>query len=241
MNKMVRDIQPWIIFNGRNGLPGDFTTPEGHMTAPTPWRPWEACLTLNQNWCCVKEDNDWKSSSQVIDMLLNAAKGNGNLLLGIGVEADGSIPDCAKKTLLDVGDWLKFNGEAVYQTEVFDIGLMERESHRSDWNQLCDYTASGNNLYLIVKYWPWENLTIVGLKTAPLRITTLASGDVCDFDYEPNSGKLRIKNLPSDLPGMRPVFKVECASPPEICWSGGMRIPNVPHPPYDPCPSNLKN
>ena len=50
MNKMVRAIQPHILFNGRNGLPGDFATPEGHLTAPRPWRPWEACLTLNDSW-----------------------------------------------------------------------------------------------------------------------------------------------------------------------------------------------
>lgn len=48
MNEMVRRIQPHILFNGRNGLPGDFATPEGHLTAPRPWRPWEACIPHNQ-------------------------------------------------------------------------------------------------------------------------------------------------------------------------------------------------
>jgi hypothetical protein len=47
MNAMVREIQPHILFNNRNAAPGDFTTPEQHITAPSPWRPWEACLTLN--------------------------------------------------------------------------------------------------------------------------------------------------------------------------------------------------
>jgi len=37
MNAMVREIQPNILFNGRNGLPGDFATPEQHLSAPSPW------------------------------------------------------------------------------------------------------------------------------------------------------------------------------------------------------------
>ena len=36
MNAMVREIQPHILFNGRNGLPGDFATPEQHLSAPHP-------------------------------------------------------------------------------------------------------------------------------------------------------------------------------------------------------------
>lgn len=240
MNKMVLDIQPWLIFNGRNGLPGDFTTPEGHMSAPSPWRPWEACLTLNDNWCYVKGDNNWKSPYKIIEMLLTAAKGNGNLLLGVGPEPDGSIPNVAENILLEVGDWLKQNGEAVYNTEFFDMGLMERGNHRSDWSHLCEYTVSGNNLYLTVKQWPGNNLTITGLKSEPKSVTLLASGDKYDFDYSTANGKLCIKNLSSEMPKLRPVFKVECMIPPEIYRCGGMHIPRVPHPPYDPCPSDLQ-
>ena len=46
--------------------------------------------------------------------------------------------------MLEVGNWIKSNREAVYNTEVFDMGLMERGDHRSDWSHVCEYTASGN-------------------------------------------------------------------------------------------------
>jgi len=239
MNKMVLKIQPWIIFNGRNGLPGDFTTPEGHMSAPKPWRPWEACLTLNDSWCYVKGDNNWKSADQVMSMLFSAAKGNGNLLLGIGPEPDGSIPEKAEEIILEVGNWIKSNREALYNTEVFDMGLMERGEHRSDWSHICEYTVSGNNLYLTVKVWPGKELNITGLNTPPQRVSMLADGQEFPFDYNPVNGKLTIKGLSEQSPGWRPVFKVECSSAPEIYRCGGMRTPRVPHPPYDPCPSDL--
>lgn len=240
MNKMVLEIQPWLIFNGRNGLPGDFATPEGHMSAPTPWRPWEACLTLNDNWSYVNGDENWKSPSQIISMLLCAAKGNGNLLLGVGPEPDGSIPLKAEEIMLEAGRWIESNREAVYNTEVFDMGLMERGNHRSDWSHVCEYTASVNNLYLTVKCWPGEELTITGLMTQPQRISILENGKEFPFDYNPANGKLIIKGLPETSPGLRPVFKVECSGRPEIYRCGGMCTPCVQHPPYDPCLSDLK-
>lgn len=38
MNAMVREIQPHILFNGRNGLAGDFATPEQHLRITIPAR-----------------------------------------------------------------------------------------------------------------------------------------------------------------------------------------------------------
>jgi alpha-L-fucosidase len=241
MNRMVLAIQPWILFNGRNGLPGDFTTPEGHMSAPNPWRPWEACLTLNDNWCYVKGDENWKSPSHVIGMLLTAAKGNGNMLLGIGPEPDGSIPPRAEKTMREVALWLEKNGEAVYDTDVFDMGLMERGNHRSDWSHIGDYTASGNNLFLTVKYWSGSTLTITGLKTRPQQIVIPVAGETYAFDYNPANGRLTIRGLPNNSPGLCPMLKIVCSEPPEIYRCGGMHNPKTSHPPYDPCPSDLKH
>jgi len=239
MNRMLREIQPWLLVNGRNGLPGDFTTPEGHMSAPNPWRPWEACLTLNDSWSYTRGDDRWKSPSDVLAMLVRAAQGNGNLLLGIGPEPDGAIPARAAEILRQVGDWLRRNGEAVYATERFDFGLMTRAGHRGDWSSLVDYTVAGHRLYLTVKRWQGETLTIAGLRTPPLAMRLLATGQSVDFTYEAGPGKVTLRGLPPEPPGLLPVIRVDCGGPPEICGCGGMRTPSVPHPPYDPCPSDL--
>ena len=131
MNEMVREIQPHILFNGRNGLPGDFATPEGHMGAPRPWRPWEACMTLNNSWGFHAGDHDWKSPRQVVDLLAAAAQGRGNLLLNVGPRGDGSVPAETVRVLETVGDWLaRCGGEAIYDTELFTFDLQERGDHR---------------------------------------------------------------------------------------------------------------
>ncbi len=50
MNKMVFELQPEIIVNNRNGLQGDFSTPEQHIKPAKAGRAWETCMTLNDSW-----------------------------------------------------------------------------------------------------------------------------------------------------------------------------------------------
>ena len=50
MNKMVFELQPDIIVNNRNRLPGDFSTPEQHINAAADGRAWESCMTMNDSW-----------------------------------------------------------------------------------------------------------------------------------------------------------------------------------------------
>ena len=66
MNKMVFELQPDIIVNNRNRLPGDFSTPEQQITAAKDGRAWESCMTLNDSWGYQRADDDWKSSSRVV-------------------------------------------------------------------------------------------------------------------------------------------------------------------------------
>ena len=105
MNAMVRELQPHILFNNRNCLPGDFATPEQHMTA-VPGRVWEANLTLNDNWSYHPFDQNWKSPQQVMQLLLQAARNCGNLVLNVGPRGDGSIPEQYAAVFGQIGAWL---------------------------------------------------------------------------------------------------------------------------------------
>ena len=61
-------------------------------------------------------DASYKSAKSLIHYLLDNVSKNGYLLLNVGPKPDGSIPTEAKRVLLEMGEWLEINGEAVYDT-----------------------------------------------------------------------------------------------------------------------------
>lgn len=240
INAKLRAIRPGLIFNARNGAEGDFATPEQHITPPTPWRPWEACITLNDNWGYHAGDDNWKSPKTVLRMIAAAAAGNGNLLLNIGPRGDGSIPEASVEIIETVGKWMRDCYEAVENNEVFSFHHMHRDGHRGDWSHQGPFTASGNNLYLIGTAWVGGDWSIAALETKVEAVHLLPGGQRVEFSQDPD-GTLRLKKLASQIEGcLAPVLRITCADKPVLYNCGGMRVPKVAHAPYDPLPSDLQ-
>lgn len=238
MNRMVRAIQPHILVNGRNGLPGDFATPEGHLGAPTPWRPWEACMTLNNSWGFHVADSEWKTPQQVVDMLATVAQGQGNLLLNIGPRGDGSVPEGSVQVLTAVGKWLRQHGECIFGTDRFTFDLRERGDHRGDFCFHGPFTARGSSLYLLARRWVGREIALAGLECQVKNATLLGKNEPLQFTQ--TGGRLVVHHLPLDPPDpVCPVIRFDCDRPPVIYQTGGMRVPKVKHPHYDPCPSDI--
>lgn len=239
MNEMISKIQPHIIFNGRNCLPGDFGTPEGHLAVPNPWRPWEACMTLNNHWGYHISDTDWKSPREVVRMLLTCANGKGNLLLNVGPRGDGSIPEETSRIIREVGEWMRNGGEeAISNNNIMKLSAYFRgENEHSDWEGSGTFTASGNNMFLTMMYYPGRQLTLTGLEMNVKRITTKQTGEL---NFVQDGGKL-VVDLPETLANaFCPVLKMECDGTPSIYRTGGMRIPKCKHTRYDPAPSDIQ-
>ncbi len=62
------------------------------------------------------KDLGFKSVDNLVDNLVDRVSKNGYLLLNVGPKPDGSIPEEAKERLLELGNWLRINGDATYGT-----------------------------------------------------------------------------------------------------------------------------
>jgi len=238
MNEMAHSIQPNIIINGRNGLAGDFATPEQHLTAPSPWRPWEACITLNDNWAYHLGDNNWKTPVGVVRMLLTCANNKGNLLLNIGPNGAGCIPQESVDIIKKVGQWLKDGGtKAIEATDIlFFNPTIRQQCDRGDWDPSGVFTVSGNNLFASLLCPPKNEWILTGLECKVLAVTL--HGNAIEFTNHSDCLKI---NLPAGFEReFCPVLKIECDQTPSIYRHGGMRLPQVEHPRYDPCSPDIK-
>jgi len=188
MNKMVFGLQPDIIVNNRNQLPGDFSTPEQRITAESGGRAWESCMTLNDSWGYQKSDDNWKSPRTVIRNLITCSRDTGNYLLNIGPRADGSIPEESVRILSTVGKWMDRNGRSIYRTE-------HCQPRRAAY---ASYTRSGNTLYMHIHYWPGDTPVIGGLMTKVTSARLLATGK--EIKFEQDKFRVRFPGLPEKAP-----------------------------------------
>jgi alpha-L-fucosidase len=203
MNKMVFELQPDIIVNNRNALPGDFSTPEQQIVADKQGRAWESCMTLNESWGYHQTDDAWKSSKMIVRNLIYCAHDAGNYLLNIGPKPDGSIPAESVRILTEVGRWTSRNGESIHTQDIC-------QPHRSNY---AGFTRKGNTLYMHVYFWPGETVSLAGLKPGVKSARLLASGQQVKFQQD--RFRVRFTGLPAAPPD-HPVttIAIECESEP---------------------------
>ncbi len=203
MNQMVFQLQPDIIVNNRNKLPGDFSTPEQRITAETGGRAWEACMTLNDSWGYQRADDNWKSPKQVVRNLIACARDGGNYLLNVGPRPDGSIPEESVSVLSEVGQWMAKNGETIYQSDLCQV-------RRSNY---ASFTRKGNMLYMHVHLWPGETVAMSGLMTRVKSARLFATGQKTEFQQD--RFRVRFTGLPKDAPDrLITTLAIECESEP---------------------------
>ncbi len=190
MNAMVRELQPDILINNRSWLKEDFSTPEKRIWSYAESdRAWEACLTTNNNWGYRAAGDNWKTPGQIVRMLGQVANGGANLLLNVGPEPDGSVPAPCVGLLKRVGEWMRANGEAVYDSE---------RIQRPEWMQLGIFTFRAKTLYLHVYAWPGQEIEIGGLAGQVLSARFLVSGESIDFEQQ--GDHLKLHGLPEEAP-----------------------------------------
>jgi len=148
--------------------------------------PWQTDTSIGKNsWGYIK---NWQSKTpnKLVDDLVDIVSKNGCMLLNVGPRADGTIPDDQKEVLLEMGKWLKVNGEAIYGSRPWKIfgqgptavavGHHSEKQNKDFTGEDFRFTTKDNMLYAIALEWP---------TTKEINISELGKGAKhCAWDIE---------------------------------------------------------
>ncbi len=161
--------------------------------------PWEESRGMAYSYGLNRAESydDYKTTREFILVLIDLVSRGGNLLLDIGPAADGTIPPLMEQRLLEIGDWLKVNGEAIYGTRFAGRSSQWTEGTRpkQDYGEykvkynLLDqvgqqpkngqavkqafFTKKPDALYAITAGWPGKQLVLRGLQVPAGATVTL--------------------------------------------------------------------
>ena len=145
--------------------------------------------------------DDYKSARNCLLLLIDTVSRGGNLLLDIGPNADGTIPVIMQQRLVEMGDWLRVNGEAIYGTRFagrscqwtdgpvpaqqfgeyrvkYDLmDLVGQKAVHGHAVKQVYFTQKADVLYAITVGWPERELLIRDVHVSPGSGVTLLGRD----------------------------------------------------------------
>ena len=140
----------------------DFTTPEYEVLEEIRTKKWEATRGVGHSFGANRNERpeDIVTSTELIRLFCDIVSKNGNLLIGIGPNELGVIPDEQAIPLRGLGEWLTRNGEAIYSTRPWD-----RPSTLTSDGTEVRFTTRDGVLYALLLNRPSEStFTIQGIE-----------------------------------------------------------------------------
>lgn len=209
--RLVRQLSPKTLIDGRLGEPGDYLTTGDNVIPPDVQNTaWEVPATINHTWGYKSYDHDWKSPGAIVFKLVDIVSKGGNYLLNVGPMANGVIPEPSQYVLRAAGAWLKVNGEAVYGAGPTPFGDELGEPSSRGAKDL-----RGQPLMLARTEW---------------RVTTRPGKLYVTFFSEPR--------VPFELPAMKDsvkrVYRLADGAPVAFKSDGGKTVLTIERPIYDP-------
>jgi alpha-L-fucosidase len=230
----IRQWQPDILINNRLGRSsstdgqqvdggegaggsrtlGDFGTPEHHATAEKS-RLWESCQVSYWRFWGWTWGERWRGTDQLLDSLCDCAAKGGNLLLNVGPDPEGRIPQEFQERARAISQWLETHGEAIFHTDGGDLTEFITRGYQ---------TLRGNDLYLIIRFWDGApEMRLPDLPTELDSAMLLTTGQALEFSQA--NDVITLKGLPEPSPTpLFPVIKLSFAERPQTTKWGRERL-----------------
>jgi alpha-L-fucosidase len=175
----------------------DFTSPEYATLKEINPKKWEECRGLGQSFGYNRAEGEAQTIApdKLIYLLVDIVSKNGNLLLDVGPEADGTIPPVQMERLKALGAWLAQNGEAIYGTHPW-----KRAEGKTGDGVDVRFTQKNSTLYATILGEPTGTaVTLASLKPpAGAKIHLLGYGEPLPWSQTGEDIKV---TLPAQVPG----------------------------------------
>lgn len=186
---------------------------------------WEESRGMGFSYGYNRAENTahYHTGRELVIMLADLVSRGGNLLLDIGPDADGTIPVVMEERLLQIGDWLRVNGEAIYGTKPWKTakqwgaGAETKVEYNQQYETTYDvtklvgkpaggkasieafFTAKGSNVYAILPRWPGGKLFLKDIDG--VKGVRLLGGGALRFTAEKGGVTVELDALPEELLG----------------------------------------
>ena len=133
-----------------------------------PWQT-DTCIGEWHYRRSIYEQHRYKTSLQVVQMLIDIVSKNGNLMLSVPVRGDGTIDDDEVKVVEGIGQWMAPNGEGIYATRPWKVygegpSTIAGNQARGQFGGSRDvraysaedfrFTVKGDTVYAFMMGWP---------------------------------------------------------------------------------------
>ena len=167
--KMLRQLQPDIVINGRADMPEDFHSREGWGALGDfdNQHAWELCVPMAGAWG-YSVNAKVKPLADYIQLLVKVVGRDGNLLMNVGPDRNGKVDDEQVSILHEIGAWLDKYGDSIYSTRGGPF-------LPADWGVS---TYRDQTIYLHVLKWAGEKITLPHIPSKILKARALTGGNV---------------------------------------------------------------
>lgn len=200
--------------------------------------PWEESRGMGFSYGYNRAERleHYHTGRELVILLCDLVSRGGNLLLDIGPAADGTIPVVMEERLLQMGSWLKVNGEAIYgtkpwkSTRQWTSGEVPKINYNDEFNSTYDvsrltekpasgkaaidafFTAKGSDVYAILPRWPGKRFTVKDFDGSQLKsVVLLGSVAQVHFKAQGISVSIDVPEMPEDLMG-QPAWVLKLSS-----------------------------